>query len=157
MNTDEGQERLYPVDPSLGVVAEIIKLEATTNGHRWTRMRINCRWISMDPDVDGGLSKEIIGFLEKVHENALVHELSKTGLQIDQQKLMSVRYDGISVGDYKADIVVDSKIVVELKVAPEITNIHEAQLLNYLRASGIRIGLILNFGLARIGIRRMVV
>jgi len=111
----------------------------------------------MDPDVDGGLSKEIIGFLEKVYENALVHELSKTGLQIDQQKLMSVRYDGISVGDYKADIVVDSKIVVELKVAPEITNIHEAQLLNYLRASGIRIGLILNFGLARLGIRRMVV
>lgn len=99
----------------------------------------------------------VSGFLEKVYENALVHELSKTELKVEQQKLMSVTYDNVPVGEYKADIVVDSRIVVELKVASEITNIHEAQLLNYLRASGVRIGLILNFGLSRLGIRRMVV
>ena len=86
-----------------------------------------------------------------------MHELSKTELKVEQQKLMSVTYDNVPVGEYKADIVVDSRIVVELKVASEITNIHEAQLLNYLRASGVRIGLILNFGLSRLGIRRMVV
>ncbi len=65
-------------------------------------------------------------------------------------------YDGIIVGDYLADIVVESSIIVELKVAREITNIHEAQLINYLRASGIRIGLILNFGEPKLGIRRRV-
>ena len=99
----------------------------------------------------------VSGFLEKVYENALVHELSKTELKVEQQKLMSVTYDNVPVGEYKADIVVDSRIVVELKVASEITNIHEAQLLNYLRASGVRIGLIFNFGFSRLGIRRMVV
>jgi GxxExxY protein len=62
----------------------------------------------------------------------------------------------VVVGDYLADIVVDASIIIELKVAREITTIHEAQLINYLRASGMRIGLILNFGEPRLGIRRRV-
>ena len=103
--------------------------------------------------VSNGLG---IGFLEKVYENALVHELRKLGLSVEQQKAMVVTYDGVVVGDYLADIVVESRVVVELKVASEITTIHEAQLMNYLRASGVRIGLILNFGEPRLGIRRRV-
>jgi GxxExxY protein len=122
----------------------------------------------MDPDADDGLSGKIIdaaisvsnglgiGFLEKVYENALVHELKKSGLMVEQQKQMRVSYDGVVVGDYLADIVVDASIIIELKVAREITTIHEAQLINYLRASGMRIGLILNFGEPRLGIRRRV-
>ena len=123
----------------------------------------------MDPEVDGGISGRVIGcaikvsnglgagFLEKVYENALVHELKKDGLEVEQQKALQVRYDGVVVGDYIADIVVNSTVVVELKVASEISNIHEAQLINYLRASGIRIGLILNYGQPRLAIRRKVV
>ena len=66
-------------------------------------------------------------------------------------------YDGIVVGDYSAEIVVDNTIIVELKVTRKITEIHSAQLINYLRASRIRIGLILKFGALRVGIRRLVV
>jgi len=66
---------------------------------------------------------------------------------------MTVHYVDVVVGDYLADIVIESTVIVELKVAPEITAIHEAQLINYLRASRIRIGLILNFGEPRPGIR----
>ncbi len=69
---------------------------------------------------------------------------------------MAVAYDNVVVGDYLADIVVNSAVVIELKVAPEISNIHEAQLMNYLRASGLKVGLILNFGQPRLGIRRRV-
>ena len=103
--------------------------------------------------VSNGLG---IGFLEKVYENALVHELRKSGLSVEQQKAMVVTYDGVVVGDYLADVVVESRVVVELKVASDITTIHEAQLMNYLRASGVRIGLILNFGEPKLGIRRRV-
>lgn len=122
----------------------------------------------LDPDEHGDLTERIIGcairvsnglgigFLEKVYENALVHELKKSGLSVEQQKYMSVSYDNVVVGDYLADIVVESAVVIELKVASEISRIHEAQLMNYLRASSIRIGLILNFGEQRLGIRRRV-
>lgn len=121
-----------------------------------------------DPNGDGGLSGKVIGcaiavsnelgigFLEKVYENALVHELTKAGLACAQQQRMVVNYDGVIVGDYLADIVVNEELIVELKVAREITNIHEAQLINYLKATGLRIGLILNFGQPKLGIRRLV-
>ena len=103
--------------------------------------------------VSNGLG---IGSLEKVYENTLVHELRKSGLTVEQQKSMAVAYDNVVVGDYLADIVVNSAVVIELKVAPEISNIHEAQLMNDLRASGLKVRLILNFGQPRMGIRRRV-
>lgn len=97
-----------------------------------------------------------VGFLEKVYENALAHELRKTGLTARQQCPIQARYDGVIVGDYVADILVADSAVVELKAAKTIDKIHEAQLLNYLRASGIKVGLILNFGTPHLGIKRMV-
>jgi GxxExxY protein len=97
-----------------------------------------------------------VGFLEKVYENALAHELRKEKLAVDQQKVIQVRYDGIVVGDYQADLVVDNRVLIECKAASNLDPVHDAQLLNYLRATGIRVGLLLNFGRAKLQYRRLV-
>ena len=86
------------------------------------------------------------GFLEKVYENALVIELRKRGLRVDPQARIDVFYDGFRVGEYFADILVEGCVVAELKAADGIAPEHEAQLLNYLKATDIDVGLLLNFG-----------
>jgi GxxExxY protein len=85
------------------------------------------------------------GFLEKVYENALVEELKTQGIALEQQKPLHVHYKGKIVGDYCADLVVEGKIIVELKALDKLTDIHEVQLKNYLRATGLEVGLLLNF------------
>ena len=86
------------------------------------------------------------GFLEKVYGNAMKIELSKLGLNVLQQKNIKVFYDENQVGDYFADLLVNDLIIVELKAAENICEEHEAQLLNYLKATDIEVGLLLNFG-----------
>lgn len=86
------------------------------------------------------------GFLEKVYENALAYELRKRSYTVVQQMPLKVYYDDIVVGDYYADLVVNGLVILELKVAESIAPEHEAQLLNYLRATAYEVGLILNFG-----------
>ena len=86
------------------------------------------------------------GFLEKVYHNALLHELSKRGLRVETKKKYDVYYDGVLVGEYFADIVVEGAVILELKSAHQLAPEHEAQLLNYLRASSVDVGLLLNFG-----------
>ena len=85
------------------------------------------------------------GFLEKVYENSLKIELSKLGFQVNTQKEIQVKYDGKVVGQYYADIVVDDKIIIELKTVDKIIQIHRLQILNYLKATGFKLGLIINF------------
>ncbi len=97
-----------------------------------------------------------IGFLEKVYENALVLELKRSMLETEQQKQLQVTYEGFVVGEYTADVVVKGSIIVELKAVKAIDEVHQAQLLNYLRASGLHVGLILNFGTQKLGIKRLV-
>jgi GxxExxY protein len=80
-----------------------------------------------------------VGFLEKVYENALVHELRKERVRVEQQKPIRVTYDGIVAGEYQADLVVDNRVLVECKAASNLDPVHDAQLLNYLRATGIRV------------------
>ena len=96
------------------------------------------------------------GFLEKVNERALVHELGKAGLAVSRQHLMTVRYDGIVVGEYTVDLLVERTVLVELKAAKAIDDIHRAQCLNYLKASGLHLCLLLNFGKPRLEIKRIV-
>ena len=97
------------------------------------------------------------GFLEKVYENAMVVELSRAGISVEQQKPMQVRYQGAIVGEYQADLVVDSRVMVELKAVSKLDSIHEAQLLNYLKATRVRVGLLFNFGCPKLQYRRFVV
>lgn len=86
------------------------------------------------------------GFLEKVYENALILEIRKTGLSVEQQRNIKVFYDGSQVGDYFADLIVNDLVIVELKAAEALREEHEAQLINYLKATHIEVGLLLNFG-----------
>jgi GxxExxY protein len=86
------------------------------------------------------------GFLEKVYENALIIELKKLGLAVDQQVKVKVYYDKIAVGFYIADLLVESSVIVEIKAAESLGYDHECQLINYLKASKIEVGLLLNFG-----------
>jgi len=86
------------------------------------------------------------GFLEKIYENALRIELLKAGLTVKQQEPISVIYDGQVVGEYYADLWVEERAVVELKAALALTKEHEVQLVNYLAATGLDLGLLLNFG-----------
>jgi GxxExxY protein len=96
------------------------------------------------------------GFLEKVYERAMVHELRKSGLAVSQQHPMTIWYDGIVVGEYAVDLLVEHTVLVELKAAKAIDEIHRAQCLNYLKASGLHLCLLLNFGKPRLEIKRIV-
>jgi GxxExxY protein len=97
-----------------------------------------------------------IGYLEKIYENALVHEMRKQGLLVQQQVPLQVLYDGVVVGEFLADIIVEEKVLVELKSVPGIIEAHMAQCLNYLKTTGLSVGLILNFGTTRVQTKRLV-
>lgn len=86
------------------------------------------------------------GFLEKVYENAIVIALPALGLGVQQQVKIPVYFQGQPVGEYYADLMVEDKVIVELKAASQLTDEHEVQLLNYLRATPYEVGLLLNFG-----------
>lgn len=114
----------------------------------WTEKTIGCAM---------GVSRVLgVGFLEKVYENALCVELARAGVPFERQKRLDVIYEGVIVGEYVADIVVAGCVILELKSAEAISDAHKAQLLNYLRATELRVGLILNFGTPKLGIKRMV-
>lgn len=87
------------------------------------------------------------GHAEKIYENALLHELRKRGLKCEQQKMISVYYDGLKVGYYITDICVEDLVILELKASQRMEIAHEAQLFGYLKASEYELGLVLNFGL----------
>ncbi|MDD2586992.1 MAG: GxxExxY protein [Syntrophomonadaceae bacterium] len=86
------------------------------------------------------------GFLEKIYENAMVFELKKQGLKVIQQHPINVYYEGQLMGEYYADLLIEDKVIVELKAISELTKAHETQLVNYLKATGITVGLLINFG-----------
>ena len=96
------------------------------------------------------------GYLEKVYENALAHELTKVEITLQQQPFLIVRYDGIVVGEFQPDLIIDNKLLVEIKAVSEITKNHEAQCFNYLKASSLKLGLLINFGATSVQVRRKV-
>lgn len=86
------------------------------------------------------------GFLEKVYEKALIVEIKLRGLKVESQKPIQISYKNQIIGDYMADMLVEGKIIVELKVEKEYNSKHEAQLINYLKATQLKVGLLINFG-----------
>ena len=96
------------------------------------------------------------GFLEKVYENALLIELKRQGLKAENQVPIRVLYKENAVGEYLADIVVEKKVIVELKTVEKLDKVHEAQLLNYLKATEMQVGLLVNFKHPKAEIKRMV-
>jgi GxxExxY protein len=95
------------------------------------------------------------GFLEKVYENALSCELQLKGLKVVQQNPIEIYYKDVLVGEYIADLLVESSVLVELRAAQGLDDIHYAQCLNYLRATGLGVCLLLNFGKPELQIRRI--
>lgn len=95
------------------------------------------------------------GFLEKVYENALRHELRKGGWHVEQQQALKVVYDSVAVGEYVADLIVEGAVLVELKAVRALDDVHTAQVLNYLKATELKVGLLLNFGTPRVEVRRL--
>jgi GxxExxY protein len=122
--------------------------------------------VSIDPALEA-ITEKIIGcafavsrnlghgFLEAVYKNALDLELTACGLSVAKERPFSVRYRGQPVGTYVADLVVDDAVIVELKAVSAISPAHGAQVLNYLKASGLPVGLLLNFGAPRVEVRRV--
>jgi GxxExxY protein len=96
------------------------------------------------------------GFLEKVYENALAQEFRKRGIKFSQQQPIQVKYDGVVVGDYVADFLVEENVLVELKAVKDLDEIHLAQCLNYLKATGLSVCLLLNFGKPKVTVKRVV-
>lgn len=96
------------------------------------------------------------GYLEKVYENAMMVLLIRGGIEAKQQHPVLVHFEGVVVGNYVADILVQDSIILELKSMDRITDVHRAQTLNYLKATGLRLGIILNFGKTRLEQDRLV-
>jgi GxxExxY protein len=96
------------------------------------------------------------GFLEKVYENALAHELRKEGLHVEQQRAIPVYYDQVVVGEYLMDLLVEGSVLVELKAIKGIEDIHKAQCIHYLKATGLMLCLLINFGTPKVQIKRIV-
>lgn len=99
------------------------------------------------------------GFLESIYENALKHELEKAGIGVEQQKVVPVYYDGVKVGEHRLDLIVEEKVLLELKATDGLSPLFTAQVISSLRATRLEVGLIINFNekLLRDGIRRVVV
>ena len=86
------------------------------------------------------------GFLESVYQTALAHELELRSISFQEQALLQVGYKDIIAGEYRADFVIDDKVILEIKAVAELNEIHEAQLINYLKGTGYKVGLLINFG-----------
>jgi len=96
------------------------------------------------------------GFLERVYEKALVKEFALRGIAVETQKEINVSYKGECIGYYYADILVEGKIIIELKAVEKLTRLHKAQLLNYLKATGIKLGYLINMGSKSVEYKRLV-
>jgi GxxExxY protein len=139
-----------------------------TNGTGTARI-FNRGYTQMHADVTGvnrlsecviGCAFKVIntlgsGFLEKNYENALAHELRKSGLTVAQQHGVTVEYDDITIGTYAVDLLVEETIIVELKAVRALDQNHMAQCINYPKATGLHLCLLLNFGGSRLEIRRI--
>ena len=96
------------------------------------------------------------GFIEKIYEKALEHELEKSKINFKKQKQIKVKYDDVLLGDQRLDFLINNEVIVELKAVSEINEIHLAQMISYLKAASMKVGLILNFAKNKLGIKRVV-
>jgi len=97
-----------------------------------------------------------VGFIEQVYEKALVHELALRGIPFERQKRVTISYKGQVVGKHRLDIIVDGKIVLELKAVSELNNVFKQRVLSYLKATGLKLGILINFGTPKVQYIRIV-
>jgi GxxExxY protein len=121
------------------------------NSHRYTQMNTdNFKYKDITSVILKGFYEVYNelgdGFIESVYENALTVVLAEHGLLVENQKSISVYFRGHNIGDFKTDLIINGKVIVELKAIRSLDPVHEAQLINYLKATNIEVGLLLNFG-----------
>lgn len=114
-----------------------------TESDKYVHSELTGRVIGCAYDVYNKLG---YGFLEKVYKNALCIELDRIGIKAVQEVPLAVKFDGIVVGEYFADIIVEEKVILEIKAVSQLVKAHEVQLVNYLKATGVKVGLLINFG-----------
>jgi len=124
-------------------VAQISKKEILHNPVNPVSIELTGQVIGLAMKVHRALGP---GFLESVYQKALLYELAKAGLKAESDKLIQVRYENVVVGDFKADLIVNDELIVELKAVSNLVVEHEVQLVNYLSATSKEIGLLINFG-----------
>ena len=123
-----------------------------TDKHRWETNQITEAVIGAAYQIGNTLGS---GFLEKVYENALAIEICKSGLLVVQQHPINVKYEGAIVGEFVADLLVQDEVLIELKAVKALDEIHLAQCLNYLKATGLRVCRLINFGNPKVEIKRV--
>ncbi|MBA7605096.1 hypothetical protein ES703_12225 [subsurface metagenome] len=96
------------------------------------------------------------GFLENIYENALIYELKQQGLKVEKQKLVPIAYKETVVGEHRLNLLVEGEVIVENKTVKEFNDIHQAQILSYLKATRKKIGLLINFAKTKIDVKRMI-
>jgi GxxExxY protein len=124
-----------------------------TNEHEIIYKELSYKVINASMEVHNKLGA---GFLEKLYENALTIKLNKNGLKAIQQAPMKVYFEGELVGEYFADILVENKVILETKCVEKIVDIHRAQVINYLKATGLKLGIIINFAKPKLEYERIV-
>ena len=124
-----------------------------TDTHRSHLDDITQKIIGCVHDVSNALGS---GFLEKVYENSLGVELQLAGLQVTQQQRIEVTYRDVLVGDFVADLLVDDSVLIEVKAVRTLEDIHTAQCMNYLKATGLQVCLLVNFGTPKAAVKRVV-
>lgn len=124
------------------------------NKHEVIHKELSYDIVGIAMDVHNALG---CGFLEKVYENALFMKLKKSGYRVEQQAPIKVYFEKEVVGEYFADLLVEDKIILELKCAESIGDVHKAQILNYLKATGLRLGILLNFSKPKLEYVRVVI
>ena len=97
------------------------------------------------------------GFIEKLYQRALEIELTKNKIKVEREKLLKLTYDGVNIGSDKVDFMVEGKVLVELKAVSELSSVHRAQLISYLKASLLRVGLLINFAQIKLQVKRVIV
>jgi GxxExxY protein len=123
-----------------------------TDKHRWETNLITEAVIGAAYRVSNTLGS---GFLEKVYENALAIELRKAGLEVVQQHSVNVKYDGAIVGEFITDLLVQGEVLIEVKAVKALDEIHMAQCLNYMKATDLRVCLLINFGNPKVEVKRI--
>jgi GxxExxY protein len=150
----------------VGQISSAVKPEILF--HEWTRMNTNIEQVRGSEVILKDLSFQIMaavfevhnilgpGFLENVYEKALLTELHLRGIKAEAQKPVQVMYKGKEVGSYYPDIIVNDEVIMELKAIDKLIPLHEAQVLNYLKATGMKLGLLVNFGREKVEFKRLV-
>jgi len=97
------------------------------------------------------------GFIEKLYQRALEIELTNNKIKVEREKLLKLTYEGVNIGSDKVDFMVEEKVLVELKAVSELSDVHRAQLISYLKASLLRVGLLINFAQIKLQVKRVIV